>query len=498
MKEKQDILLVYADEDNQPIEGLGQGWVTNFHKFLQNLLSQLQKDESQVTLVEATSLTADQVAQSGMILAVITTAFASQSTTCRLIQEWSAQKKSKGDLMQDGVSRFLKIRKNRFDLDEVFPEHSNLESYDLFYYDGLSGKTSEYTRFFGADTERGFWLKLIDIAYDIIHLMEPKSDDEVEKQEISRDKTIYLASTGLDLLSQRDIIKRELKRHGYEVLPSRSLPKEFEALEEMIISDLAKCRMSIHLIGEDYGYRPEGSDLSVVEIQNNLADEHTAQMSGYNKKHRNEKPFSRLIWLNPEVKNMMERQRIFVEDIKSKAALYDEAEVLQIQLQELKSIIKEELVTGGRISYKKYQQEGEGEDGSKEKQIYLITDKVDIAASKKLESFLVDQGFKVLLPAFEGEVAEIRTVHQENLRRCDGSIIYYGDVNSEWIKTKLSDLLKAPGMGRSKPLRAKAIYMPDEKSIDRDHFNKNKTLLLDDDGSLNPHHLAPFITQLKA
>ena len=497
MKETENILLVYSQEDDKPIEGLGQGWITNFHKFLQNLLSQLQRDESTVTLVEADKLTADQIAKAEMVLAIVTKSLAAKELTCDLIRKWSEQRKSKDNLVVDGVSRLLKIRKNNYDVDVVFPELSNLVSYDLFYYDGLSGKTSEYTRFFGANTERGFWMKLIDIAYDVIHLMDPK-ESEKKEEKAPRDKTIYLASTGLDLLTQRDVIKRELKRHGYEVLPSRSLPKSVDELKNMIREDLSRCRMSIHLVGEDYGYRPEGSDQSVVEIQNNIADEYTSEMSSYNKEHNNEKPFSRLIWLNPEVKNMMERQRLFVEDIKSKAALLDEAEVLQIQLQELKSIIKEELVTGGRINFRRYQQEADESAGGNEKQVYLITDKADLEGSKKLEKFLSKQGLKVLLPAFEGDVADIRTVHQENLRRCDGSIIYYGNANSEWIKTKLSDLLKAPGMGRSKPLKVKAVYLPDEKAIDREHFYKTKTLVLDDDGSMKPEHLAPFISQLKA
>ena len=337
---------------------------------------------------------------------------------------------------------------------------------------------------------------MIDIAYDIIFLNDPNQGNKAQTQEAPRDKTIYLASTGLDLLTQRDIIKRELKRHGYEVLPSRSLPKDKDELEAMVREDLVKCRMSIHMVGEDYGYKPTGSDISVVEIQNNLADAFTAEMSAYNHKHNNEKPFSRLVWLSPDLKNVSERQRIFIEDIKSKAALLDEAEVLQIQLQELKSIIKEELVTGGRINFLKYMENVDGSSGGGSQQVYLITDKADLDGSKKLSKILEKQGLKVLLPAFEGEVADIRTVHQENLRRCDGSIIYYDKANPEWIRTKLSDLLKAPGMGRSKPLKVKAIYMPEDKPIDQEQMNKTKTLVLNDDGSMKLERFAPFLSQL--
>jgi hypothetical protein len=250
------------------------------------------------------------------------------------------------------------------------------------------------------------------------------------------------------------------------------------------------------LIGEDYGYKPLGSDMSVVEVQNNIADIFTTEMVAYNEKHNNEKPFSRLIWLSPDLKNVSERQRLFIEDIKSKAAMLDEAEVLQIQLQELKAIIKEELLTGGRINFRKYTQLSDAELASSEKQVYLISDKADFKASEKLAELLEKQGIRVLKPVFEGDVSEIRTVHQENLRRCDGSIIYYGEANSEWIRTKLSDLLKAPGLGRSKPLKVKAVYLSNNEEIDVSQFEKTHTLVLKASDNLKAEQLAPFLVQL--
>ncbi|MFT7282906.1 MAG: hypothetical protein ACI9DM_002644, partial [Cyclobacteriaceae bacterium] len=478
MKEDQDILLVYSASDDQPIEGLQDGWVRNFHKFLQTLLSQLQKDEAKVVMVEADALSATQLEHAAAVLCLLTPEMKRQNIAMDQISAWVEKKKGQDDLFVDGVSRLFKIRKNNFDVDEEFPSLAALISYDLFYFEGTTGKTVEYHRFFGSDSERGYWMKLIDIAYDIIGVVESNVTATAPLKDTPREKTVYLASTGLDMLMQRDMIKRELKSHGYEVLPSRALPKDLAELEHSVREDLAKCRLSIHLIGEDYGYKPLGSDMSVVEVQNNIADIFTTEMVAYNEKHNNEKPFSRLIWLSPDLKNVSERQRLFIEDIKSKAAMLDEAEVLQIQLQELKAIIKEELLTGGRINFRKYTQLSDAELASSEKQVYLISDKADFKASEKLAELLEKQGIRVLKPVFEGDVSEIRTVHQENLRRCDGSIIYYGEANSEWIRTKLSDLLKAPGLGRSKPLKVKAVYLSNNEEIDVSQFEKTHTLVL--------------------
>ncbi len=494
MKSNQEILITYAEADDQPIDG-GVGWVSNFNKFLTNLLFQINKVEPKVRLVSDDKLTDKDLTGATVVIAVLSDSL--EKTAVDKIENWAQGLHKSGKLVSGGISKFCKVLKTPIDPDKLFPSLSELVSYDFYFVDARTGEMQEFTRFFGSDAERSFWMKLVDISYDISYLLS--ADDKGSKKtgaEVGRDKTVYLASSGMDLLIQRDVIKRELKRHGYEVLPNTALPKDASELEKMVREDLSKCRLSIHMVGEDYGYRPTGSELSVVDIQNRVAQEYTTEMSEYNKKHDNEKPFSRLIWLSPDLLNVSERQRIFIEDIKSSAALLEEAEVLQIQLQELKAIIREELMTGGRFNVKREVAGYDTTDEEGTKVIYLITDKSDLKESKAIQDFLTKQGFKVLAPSFEGELVDIRYIHQENLRRCDGSIIYYGNATSEWIKTKLQDLLKAPGFGREKPLRVKAVYLEGKKEIDTSHFEKNKTLVLGNTDKFDPKNLAPFLTKL--
>jgi hypothetical protein len=58
---------------------------------------------------------------------------------------------------------------------------------------------------------------------------------------------------------QRNIIKRELQRHGYIVLPKNTLPTNVKDVEREAKRDLEECSLSIHLIGSAYGEIPEGS-----------------------------------------------------------------------------------------------------------------------------------------------------------------------------------------------------------------------------------------------
>jgi len=495
---KKEILLCYAQADDTPPEKGLKGWITNFNRFLSTLLSQIGAETAQIRLVTEENIDVVDFEQSDAVLAVVTPNFCKVSFVNR-INQYGLEKKNNDELVLGGIPCFFKVLKGPFDTDEFFPVFSDLISYDYYLIDPLTGDPQEFIRFFGDDAERSYWMKLVDMAYDINQLFANQDKGVEAEEEYPREKTVYLASTGVDIVIQRDIIKRELIRHGYKVLPNHSLPKESKLLTRMIREDLAKCRLSIHLVGEDYGYKPKGSELSVVDIQNRVASDHTYEMVKYNQKEGVNEPFSRLIWVSPDLKNVTERQKIFIEDLKSDAASLEEAEVLQIPLQELKTIIREELVTGGRF---KARRDIRGLEPSKKKEvkktmIYLIHDKRDVKDTKEIEDYLKEKGCEVVSPTYEGDLVDLRYVHQENLRRCDASIIYYGTCTPDWVNIKLQDLLKAPGFGRNKPIKAKAVYIKGEKKeLNKAHFEKNNAMILGNNGTFDPKHLEPFLTKL--
>lgn len=492
------ILLCYSEKDNELIEGGLKGWVSNFHKFLSTLLSQISRDSPEIHLVPSAELKPEDLNESSVLIIISSPNLAEDTRAIKMINTYGEELIKNNRIKVDGIPRVFKVHKLPYDDEQSLSAFHNIIGYDFYMIDSLSGEAQEFKRFFGNDAERGYWMKLVDMAYDIhqINITKVSTKSGVQVAEIIREKTVYLASTGVDMVIQRDIIKRELIRHGYRVLPESSLPKEIHALEAMVKNDLDRCRLSIHLIGEDYGYKPRGSELSVVDIQNRVASDHTANMVEYNKTAPEKVPFSRLIWVSPDLKNVTERQKIFIEDLKSDAAGFDEAEVLQITLQELKAIIREELVTGGRFNTHRDIAGYDQTDAEGSKVIYLILDQKDKSDAKPIRDFLEKSGYKVVSPSFEGDLIDIRYIHQENLRRCDASIIYFGKAKEAWIRTKLQDLLKAPGFGRSKKLQAKAVYCEGAKEVDKAHYEKNNALLLGNNGGFKPEHLAPFLTKL--
>ena len=62
--------------------------------------------------------------------------------------------------------------------------------------------------------------------------------------------------------------------------------------------------------------------------------------------------------------------------------------------------------------------------------------------------------FEVILPVFEGDEAQVRQEHEANLTDCDAALIYYGAGNELWLRSKLRELQKIAGYGRTKPMLA--------------------------------------------
>jgi hypothetical protein len=308
----------------------------------------------------------------------------------------------------------------------------------------------------------------------------------------SQKDSIYLAETTHDLISERDIIKRELQRHGYRVLPDQNLPHEAGALEASIKKYIKQCKLSIHLIGGSYGEYLPGTELSVMDVENRIAAEYYAKVMAENRALRDTKEFSRLIWLPMNLKISSEIQKAFIENLRRESS---GAEVLQIPLEDLKSVMRSKLASR-EGEYVSGADQVNMEEGSKSK-IYLICDQVDMEATKPLSSYLSKKGFEILYSSFEGDLIELRQLHQESLRNCDASLIYCGRTSPEWVKTKLQDLMKAPGLGRTKPMLAKAIFTESLELSGRAEFQNDDAIFISGKGGFFPEQLEPFLTKIQ-
>lgn len=453
-----DVLITFAEKDNDNGKKNETGWISQFKKFLDLMLYQVLGEKINVVVKsEYDDFTASTMDNAAVLVAILSKEFA-QSGRCLDTVE-SYYKATSGSK----INRVFKVLKSPLTTLEQPPRLRELLNYDMYQVDNETGLMKEYTDFFSLEAEKQYWMKMVDLVYDIHEvLIVLKGQSKAEVKNLYKRRTIYLAETGHDLSIQRNIIRRELQRHGYQVLPSQLLPTRTEELERIIRKDLEECSLSIHLIGSAYGEIPEGSDRSVVDIQNKLAAEHAVI-----KRSRKEE-FSRLIWIAPNLRNASDKQKTFIDSLRRDIEAQEGAEILQNPLEDFKNIMREELLTA---------QNRTADLVTSGKTIYLMHDKVDHQEVLPLVDVIQKSGFEVVFPAFEGDLMEVRKKHIENLKNFDAAIIYKGKVNDQWVRMKVLDLLKAPGFGRNKPIRGKAIVS--ETSLDN-YKNQNVTLISGD------------------
>jgi hypothetical protein len=334
---------------------------------------------------------------------------------------------------------------------------------------------------FGGDPAPEYWEKLEDLAQDIRELLYMlKARQAGQPSPAPSGVAVYLAETTADLREERDQIRRELQTRGHIVLPDRPLPMYLPELEAVVRENLSRCTLSVHLIGECYGAVPEAADCCILELQNTLSIERSRQDPG----------FSRLIWLPDGLKPVDERQAAFIRDLQTDPVLQPGGDLLQSTLEELKTAIQDKL--------KALEVTGETSAEPELTRIYLICDQRDLDAVAPLQDYLYEQGYEPLLPLFEGDEADVSEEHQENLRICDGVIIYHGHASEAWLRGKMRDLRKAPGYGRSTPIQARAIYVASPGTPQKERF---RTLEVDEIirslGDFSPDHLRPFLDRLQ-
>jgi hypothetical protein len=337
-----------------------------------------------------------------------------------------------------------------------------LHGYNLFLTDQY-GQAKEVEYFFSPEAEKSYWMKMVDLCYDINELVLVLSAQlsDKKKKETSVRKKVYLAETGYDLSSARNIVKRELIQHGFEVLPKNVLPSTLKELRKSIEEDLKQCDFSIHMMGSSYGNILPGTKDSVVDVQN--------EMAALRVQDEKAGDFHRLIWISPDLKHASERQKAFIHTIKRDANVSLGAEILQTSLEDFKNTLWNELMeSNGVVDFNSLSSaSSEGKPA-----VYCIFDQIDQKNVALLLHSIAEKPFNLLFPSFKGDLLALRNEHVSFLKEMDAAIVYQKEVNEQWVHMKLLDLLKAPGLGRNKPLIGKLMVVAEEVHVNKELFER--------------------------
>ncbi|MFN0050007.1 MAG: hypothetical protein ACKVOU_12870 [Cytophagales bacterium] len=450
-----DIYISYALKDNHQTDSQA-GWVSNFQRFLETLIFQIMGEKPSFLNYESQEKPAkSELVKVAVFVCIVSPEYVKSESSIEEIDDFFNIANTNGNLFVNGKERVLKVVKFPVPMLEQPTKVANLLEYDLYQTDSITGQPNEFVDFFNIEAQRKYWLKIVDLAYDISAILKSNRKRSVAQQDYSiyNEKNVYLAESGFDLQLHRDSIKRELTRHGFRVLPDHALPTNLLELELAIKKDIERSRLSIHLVGDSYGEYAPTSPKSILEIQNKLAGDHSIISSGSANSR-----FSRLIWISPDAKLDNDKQKMFIDNLRRDLEANEGAEILQSPIEDFKMVVLGELLD---LNIEKLKRETilSGQINQDKKNIYLIFDNVDRIEAQKIADFLNYKGYQTILPSFEGELLELREIHLNNLKQCDAALIYIDKVNDLWVQMKFLDLLKAPGLGRTKQELFKALVL---------------------------------------
>lgn len=490
-----DVVITYANLDDQPLTSGRPGWISQLQQNLQVRVAQLSgkqvavmKHSDRLTSADMEAEVLKQIPKAKTVISVLSPPFA-QSRGCRRVVEsfWKSATDS-GQLQVDNRSRLLNVVKTPVEAAELPSDlralYSGLVPYEFFERESHSGRLREFDEVFGNAALQRFHERVYDVAYDVSQVLKYLGDStQSDQKRTASPKTIFLAATTSDLEPQRDQLRRELTELGHSVIPKQPLPLVASELEAVVQSCLKGADLAIHFVGEHFGLVPEATELSVVALQNQVAARFCDNSS-----------LKRLIWVPKGVQPRDERQIAFIRQLQADPQTVTGAELVADTLENLKVLLRTRWEREQAERDKPMQKHTTGDAP----RVYLVCDQQDEAALEPLEDFFYSQGIEVSLPGFEAVESEVQQIHIQNLRDCDAVLIYYGAAGMHWVDFKIRDLQKAAGYRDSRPIAVSAVYVAPPVNHRKERFRSVTTEVVRQAGdSFDPGFLADFVTALR-
>jgi len=524
MSFEKDIFISYAHIDDEPMSEGMKGWISEFHKSLEVRLSQLLGSHPVIwrdARLQGNDFFAPEIVAQfpklKVMMAIITPRYVKSEWCTKEIEEFFKAANETGGISVENKARIFKILKTPVERDSQPEKIREILGYEFYRKDPTTGRYKEFDRIFGLEIEQAYWEKLDDVAHDVAQLIAKLNTSETPSTNgdnaqakststaittsangSATKRKIYLADTTYDLREYHESLKRELEDSGFTVFPNKNLTPVADIFKGEVETFLNDAILSIHLIGSSYGLVPEGTDKSTIVLQNEIAAKQSAA-----------RRLNRLIWIPPTTKSDEARQQSFIDQLKHNEELQQDSDLLEGTIEEFKfaifdNIRKQEAKEKEKENALEKEKQKENNAGVSSpvgdagpRLIYIICDQRDLNETKALEDFLFDSGHEIMLPIFEGEEAQLRNEHEENLKQCDAVILYYGNANELWVRSMTRDLLRLPALGRTKPLISKIAYLANPSTPQKERFRSNELTVVNGLTGFSPQLLNDFMGKLK-
>jgi hypothetical protein len=491
----QHLFISYAHIDNQPLTSEEQGWISRFHKSLESALSmrlgapaKIWRDEKLRGNDVFAEEIVDQFPRTALLVSVLTPRYVNSEWCTREVREFCESAAHTGGVVVENKARIFKVIKTPVETEAALPEvMKNVLGYEFFIVE--DGAPLELDPAYGEKFAQDYNRKIVKLGWDVAQLLKKLATDNrggapAPTIPATAKPTVYLAECSYDRREAREMLEGDLRLHGYTVLPDQTLPREEAEYVAVVERLLARCALSIHLVGESYGAVPDGpSQKSLVVLQNEMAVRRSKNAA-----------LPRVIWLRDGLSSPHPQQQAFIAALHQDAEAQYGADLITGDLEECKAAIHAALKKLEKPTPAKPAEQVTADGGL----IYLLCEEKDRKATVPLRKFFRGHGFVVETPVFAGDATAVREANQKLLVTCDAILLFYGAGDEAWKHTMDNELRKMPGYRGGKPLLARYTYLADPKTSDKeDLLDMDEPHLITGFGNFADTALAEFIQALR-
>jgi hypothetical protein len=283
------------------------------------------------------------------------------------------------------------------------------------------------------DLARYLWRAAARIEMPSARLDPPQAAKPAALPVATRKLTVFISKPAADMRLAYDRLCKELSRAGYGVVPppDETLPFD-DSAERFVDQALASADLSVHLIGDKLGYAPE--DLPpIVRLQLSRSAAQCASRDS----------FRRILWA-PRVVAEADESGVSRDPLAVVAALggqLDTDTVVGDNLSEFAQFLLQHL---DRLASSKESLEPVEAGAS----VYIYHRPEDESFALNLAVALRERKLRTVLPAFEGNPAELDAFHRETLRECAAIVLCWANASEVWARATCRELRSWERLGR--------------------------------------------------
>ena len=338
MKFDRQIFISYAHLDDQPLMADQAGWVSLFHSTLQTLLSQrlgapadIWRDDKLRGNDTFSDEILKQLAGTAIFVSILTPRYLKSEWCTKEIRSFCQQAEAGQSLVVDNKARVIKVLKLPIDAGQSLPPVVGQQLGYEFYEFDEDHPPRELDPAYGDKPRQAFLRKANKLAWDLAAQLDElqRSHPAANDAAAPAKPAVFLAECSRDRRDARERIEAELACCGYTVLPDQRLPDDEDEHLAAVDALLARCVLSIHLIGSGVGRVPDGDrQQSVVVLQNERAAAKSRSAG-----------LRRVIWLPAGLASPQPAQQAFIDALQNDAALQFGADLVTGEIETAKAAI---------------------------------------------------------------------------------------------------------------------------------------------------------------